>query len=48
MVPALETEDAMDEAFGDLTPGLHKAIEKALSRTYTLWCRIYDLSLINE
>jgi hypothetical protein len=48
MVPILETVDAMDEAFGYLAPELQKAVEEALSRTDTLWCRLYDLSLIND
>lgn len=48
LVPVLETEEAMDEAFGALTSELHEAIEHALSRTDTVWCRNYDLSQTYE
>ena len=38
----------MEEAFGYLAPELHKAVEEVLSRADTLWCRLYDLTLVNE
>lgn len=47
-VPFLDTKDAMDEAFGLLAPKLHEAIEMVLSRTDTLWCRVYDLEHVYE
>jgi hypothetical protein len=48
IVEILETWDAMEEAFGQLAPELHEAIERGLSGTSMLWCRLYDLEHVHE
>lgn len=48
MFPILDTEEAMEEAFGYLAPELYQAIRHWLDSTSTSWCRLYDLSNIYE
>ncbi|MEV7825376.1 hypothetical protein AB0N72_18200 [Paenarthrobacter sp. NPDC089307] len=48
MAEVLDTWDAMEEAFGHVVPELGHVIERGLSRTSTMWCRIFDLSNVHE